>query len=164
MLKGPHLHPFCPGHRRESAQWMRCGWLPDVAGGWTLLSRCDRPSVSAAGFVSGVARRGSSRWTDGAEEVPEPSAVPHWGLPLTLSFPLFVTVSGPLMLESDDYRYSMVASLMPHVSPKVNLPNTYFWVTFLEKLFCHDTRASSQFAADSAIRPLIFFPMEHLVR
>lgn len=91
--------------------------LPDV-----LVHRCQRRD-SSPGFCEGL-----SGWTDGAEEVAERSAVPHYRLPLTLSFSLSVTVSRLLMPVSDDYTYPrpvpshpMAASLGPHVPLEINL-------------------------------------------
>lgn len=100
---------------------MNIKWLIGAVTQWTLAARCACPLVSAAGFVSWVCE-GLLGWADSAEEVVELSAVPHWGLPLILSFSLLITVITLLMLMSDDYNYPMVPSLMPHVPPEINLP------------------------------------------
>lgn len=106
---------------RRHSEYQVADWGCHCGPWWTLVARCACPLVSAAGFLS-WACEGLSGWTDGAEEIAERSAVPHWGPPLILSFSLFITASNLLMMVSDVFTYPMVPSPMLRVPPEINLP------------------------------------------
>lgn len=137
---------------RNPAHWISSGWLglsQDPSGPWlpdVLIHWCQQLDLSL-GFVR-VCLGGQTAW----KSLQSGLLSPHQGLPLTLYFPLFITVSRLLILVSVDCTYPMAGMLwyisgqtwdeaVPH--PAFDLKyishSACMWLTCLSELLAKDT-------------------------